>query len=148
MNAIAFLQNLWVRDPERILATLRKRDEEYRRQLIKQLLFAGGLTGKRLKIAFGPLIDQIIWEEASREIGGDSATICPPDPIHIQQVIEQLEPTVILAFGKVAQAAVLPLWAGPLIYAPHPAARQVDVSARLLQAATQLRAAQKAGPND
>lgn len=138
MITLAFLQNLWVKDPERVRIMLKKRDEDYRRQVIRQLLFAGGLTGQRLRAAFGDLCAQIIWEEASREIAGDAKTICTPDPVHIRAVLDQLQPNVVIAFGRVAGDAVSPFWPD-LIRLPHPAARQADTLEKLRAVATELR---------
>jgi hypothetical protein len=135
---VAFLQNLWAHDTERVKALLENRDEQYRRQIIKQLLFAGGLTGRRLRSTFGNLCEVIVWEEASREIAGNSHMICQPEPAHIQTVIDQLKPDVVIAFGRVAGDAVATAWPA-VIRAPHPAARQAGVVEKLRQIAAQLR---------
>lgn len=138
---VAFLQNLWVKDPDRVKALIEKHGEEYRRHLIKQLLFAGGLTGKRLRATFGDLIYQIDWEEASREIAADAKTICRPDLEHIQAVLDAYQPDIVITFGNVAFNAVAPLWKGKLIFSQHPASRRKYIVGHLHGIARQLREA-------
>lgn len=145
---LAFLQNLWVKDPGRLRKIFELHGEEFRRQCIKWLIFHGGLTGRRIKSAFGDeLVNRIVWEEASRVIAGDSRTICPPDPVHIKVCLETHKPKVVLTFGRIAAEAVRPIWDGYsaaasgdlLLCCPHPAARQADTIAKLQAAAGQLR---------
>lgn len=136
MIALAFLQNMWVRDPDRVRALIEKHGEEYRTRFMRQALFAGCLTGRRIKAAFGDeLLRTIHFEEASREIAGDSKTICPPDPDHIRKALALHQPRIVLTFGKVASDAVAPLWTGRLIQIPHPAARHPATVTRLRAAA-------------
>lgn len=135
---LAFLQNLWVKEPERARAILERESEEFRVQFIRRLLFHGGLTGKRIQQCFGDLTSIIIFEEATREISGDSKTICPPDPRHIAGCLDRYRPVVVLTFGKVASDAVAPLWKGRLLVCPHPAARQRDTVTKLQAAAEEL----------
>lgn len=138
MTAVAFMQNQWVRDPERVKALIARHGEPYRRRLIATALFAGCLSGRRLKAAFGDACRRIVWEESTREIAGDPRTVFPADPVHIQAVIAEIKPTVVLTFGRIAGAAVVPLWTGNLIASPHPAARQADTMERLRYASQQL----------
>lgn len=140
MKIVAFLQNIWVNNPDRARECIARRGEEYRRRLIAYALFSGCLTGKRLKAAFGEdLCKQILWEEASREIAGNARKVCKPDHAHIAAVLERERPDIVLAFGQMAGAAVAGLWHGPLIYAPHPAARQAYITHELRRAAQKLR---------
>jgi hypothetical protein len=132
--ALAFLQNLWLREPERWQDLV---NGERRAAIIRHLLFAYGcLTGRRIKACFGELLEHMIFEEATREIAGDSRTICPPDPKHIKACLEKYNPKVVITFGKVAEEAVRPVRQGwintsptapyysTFIACPHPAARQ------------------------
>jgi hypothetical protein len=133
---VAFLQNMWVRDPERAKALIERHGEDYRIRLMHMSLFSGCLTGRRIKAAFGDeLLKTIYFEEASREIAGDSKTICAPDPDHIRKVLEQRKPSVVITFGRVAFDAVSQQWKGALIRCPHPAARQADTLSKLNLAA-------------
>ena len=130
--AVAFLQNMWVRDPNRVKAMITKDGEELRSRLIEYSLFAGCVTGRRIKKAFGQeALDKIVWEESTREIAGDPKTIFPPDPAHIADVLKKHDPTVVITFGQIAYKAVKPLWTGALLQLPHPAARQPDTINRL-----------------
>jgi hypothetical protein len=147
-TALAFLQNLWVKDPAGWKKVL---DDPiaHRPNLIRHLLFDYGcLTGRRLKLIFGEeLLKHITWEEASREIAGDSKTVCTPDPEHIRACLEKYRPKVVLTFGKVATDAVRPVreewimtspvapdWS-TLIACPHPAARNPNAIGGLWRAA-------------
>ena len=138
---LAFLQNMWVKDPARVERDIARLGEDYRRRVIEWSLFAGCLTGRRLKAAFPPwILAKIAWEESTRQIAGDSKTIFPPDPGHITAALAAYRPLVVITFGKIAGDAVQALWAGPLIRVPHPAARQLDTFARLQAASRELRA--------
>lgn len=60
---VAFMQNMWVRDPARVRAIIDRHGEEARRKLIYQFLFAGCISGRRLKTAFGNLIETFaVWD--------------------------------------------------------------------------------------
>jgi hypothetical protein len=141
---LAFMQNMWVRDPRRVQAMIdRQPDEvkrrEFRSQIIKRLLFAGCKSGRVLRSVFGDWCDKIIWEEASPLIAGDSRTICPPDAAHINQALIYHAPSIVITFGKIAGDAVAPLWNNSqFIRAPHPAARQPDTRAKLMVARDRL----------
>lgn len=139
MKTVAFLQNMWVRDPDHARGSLATYGDRWWRRATYQFLFGGCLSGRRLKSAFGDLCQTIIWEESTREIAGDPRTILAPQPAHIRAVIDTEQPAIVLAFGRIASGAVGPIWAGPLIRCPHPAARQADTPARLQAAAGELR---------
>ncbi len=137
---LAYMQNMWVRNPESVRAAIERYGEGYRVRLIEKLLFMGCLTGRRLKASFGAgLLSVIQWEEASREIAGDAKTICAPDFEHINETLSAYQPTVVLTFGKVASDAVRLCWSGPLIQCVHPAARGADTMAKLQSAAAEFR---------
>lgn len=138
MTIVAFLQNMWVRNPERMKQAFERDGETLRRRMIEYSLFAGCITGRRLKSAFGNLCDEIIWEETTREIADNPRTIFPSQPEHIKSVLKEFNPDVVITFGKIAEAALKPLWVGVLICCPHPAARQFDVMEKLKLAAKQL----------
>jgi hypothetical protein len=124
MTIVAFLQNQWFKNPESIRA-MYERNPERREKLNKLFLFAGCLTGKRLRAAFGDLCNEIIWENASREIGGKSSANFKPDPAHIKAVLDKHKPDLILLFGKNATHGVTQHWSGPKIIYPHPANRSL-----------------------
>lgn len=137
MTILAFLQNMWVRDPERVKALVAKKGEGYRRRFIRYALFAGSLTGRRLLKAFGEdLCERIIWEECSREIGSYASAAFDADLEHMRAAIAENEPEVILAFGRTAREALAKIKAAayaPVIYGPHPAARGPETERELQQ---------------
>ena|ERR1700761_9019971 len=154
MKIVAFMQNQWFDEPDEVRAMLdRQRDcgeftqeqmrEKVRRRLIHYALFAGCLSGRRLKKTFGEMTQSIIWEEASREIGGHAASSFPADMDHIKAVLKEESPDVVLTFGKTATQAIevvrsltTPTW--EFIPCCHPAARHVTVEVDLLRAAEKL----------
>ncbi len=138
MTYVAFLQNMWVKDPARVRLMIEHHGEEYRLRVMKYFLFAGCLTGRRLRAAFGDLCEEIVWEQSTREIADNPKTIFPAQPEHIKAVLEHHKPDAVLTFGRIARDAVSPLWKGILIACPHPAARQPDTMAKLKAAAADL----------
>lgn len=88
MKILAIMQNQWFRDPaavEKVLA----RHPGKRNEFIKRFLFAGCLSGKRLRETFGDLCDAIVWEEASRNMANHSAGAYAADLAHIQASIDE-----------------------------------------------------------
>ncbi|HTH49541.1 MAG TPA: hypothetical protein VMB21_18650 [Candidatus Limnocylindria bacterium] len=137
---LAVMQNMWVKDPVRVRSQIEKHGPEYRRRLIAMALFMGCVSGRRLQKAFGEeLCSRIVWDESTRQIEGDAKTIPPSDPEHVQALLAELKPAVVLTFGKVAYERVAAFWKGKVIALPHPAARHADVPARLLEGAARLR---------
>jgi len=128
MKVLAILQNQWFKNPAKV-REIYERNPELRNRLIARFLFAGCLTGRRLRAAFGDLCDSIIWEEASPEIGGFSASRFIPDPEHIKAAIEKHEPEIVICLGKVAGDAVRSVCCKTnvrhpaVMFGPHPAAR-------------------------
>lgn len=146
MKVLAFLQNTWVRDVPRCEAILAELSVRDRRRVQQAWLFMGCLTGRRLKAAFGEDgVYDIEWDNASPRLGGVACSVFPPDPDHIRAALEEVQPDVVLVFGKVAEAGVAPLWNGPLLRGPHPAARGSEVPAMLRAMAVELAAIRKNG---
>lgn len=143
---LAFMQCMWLRDPEkhrRILASYDHdipRREKLRRRMIAYALFAGCKSGRVLKCVFGAeLCERIIWEEASREIGGESSAAFPADVDHILATILAEQPDCVIGFGKIACGGIedaLKRYPGLMSFvrAPHPAARHATVVAELDEA--------------
>jgi hypothetical protein len=124
---LAVLQNQWFRDPARMRATI-DRFPDSRRRIIHYALFAGCRTGKILKSVFGDLCDEIVWEEASPEIGGHASSYFPADHAHLQSVLDDVKPDVVLGFGRIATDALKVLVPqNKLITGPHPTARGDNV---------------------
>lgn len=152
MKILAFLQNQWFRDPAQAQAIYDRHPDQHE-QLNARYLFAGCLTGRRLQAAFGRgLCDQIIWENASPKIAGESAGVFPADPQHMAAAIARHQPDLILLFGRIARdgyVASLPfrssLFFDP-ICGPHPAARGGTVMNELRSMAGQIRLHSAAAP--
>lgn len=138
MKILAVMQNQWFRDPEAVRRIMGKRPQ-WRRQLIARFLFAGCRSGRVLKSVFGERINEIVWEEASPEIGGHASSAFPADPVHLRAVLDDVKPDVVLAFGKIASNALLDLVpAEKLVVGPHPTARGPDVMPLLRAMQNQL----------
>lgn len=127
---LAILQNQWFKDPDRV-RRLYDRYPDRRTAINRQLLFLQSKTGNILTSAFGQeLVDAIVWEEASPQIGGHSGAVFPPDRAHIAQAIADHQPDIVLAFGRMAHEGLYLLPAGPLwgkasVSYPHPTARHL-----------------------
>lgn len=140
MKVVAFLQNMWVREPHSVLSGIARHGEAYRVRAIRTFLFRGCLTGRRLKAAFGnELLAEIHFDETTREIADNPRKIFPAQPEHIQSVLKDYPPVAVLAFGRIAQRALRDIWTGKLIALPHPAARQSNTNQRLRAGAAELR---------
>jgi hypothetical protein len=148
---LAFLQNQWFDDPDGVKAMLARHDHEpvirerVRRRLIHYALFAGCLTGRRLKKAFGDLTSEILWEEGSRVISGNARDFHPPDAVHIRWTIIEEKPDFILCFGRANKPIIEAICPSSdksvrVIYMPHPAARQVTVPQALADGMASLQA--------
>jgi len=140
---LAFLQNMWVKHPERTKAAIARDGEEFRLTLMRMFLFMGCKTGRNLTKTFGDeLIEQITFEETTREIAGDANTIFPADLIHMRACIEKHQPKIVLAFGQIAHDAVSSMRtaADPWVYvsAHHPASRHPTSWNSLLAAAAKV----------
>lgn len=141
---LGLLQNQWVRHPDRVEAILLRRDAAFRRRYLGALLFFGSLTGKRLRAAFGDWCERIVWENASPVITAypHAHAIPAPDLDHVRRVLADIEPNIVLAFGKNARQAMQDIgWRGVLIRGPHPAARFPDIAIQLASMCRQLKGA-------
>lgn len=130
---LAFLQNLWVKNPVKV-QDMFDRNPERRNDLLRFLLFHGGLTGKRIKQAFGEdLAYEIIYEECTKEIANNPKTICKPDLKHIEESLLRIDPDLVITFGDIAYKSILKntVYGLTIIKAPHPAARQSDTVHKL-----------------
>lgn len=127
MNVVAFLQCLWLKDPVRGKESMAYMEKlGLREKFLARLLFHGGKSGRVLRSTLHHWCDRIIWEECTREIGGNSGAVFPPDHQHMREVICKHAPLYVLSFGKVATEAVEQLHLEGIVHIPavHPAARQ------------------------
>ena len=121
-----------------------------RQRFIRDFLFFGCLTGKRLDTAFEPVFGsewrwRIVWEEAHKDWGAVSNATFGYDVDHMRNVMAQYKPDVVMLFGKVAvdgfRAAALHEETDKrlvVIEAPHPAARGSNVVENLKRTAAKL----------
>lgn len=159
-TVVAFLQNMWFRDParmEKIYARYIEREEpgKGRQRFIRDFLFFGCLTGRRLVQAFAPHLGedfrwQIVWEESAPGFGSYSGANLGYSVPHMRGVLETHKPEIVLLFGKVAQAGFFDSASGigglergldslDLIVGPHPAARGETVPNALAEMASKLK---------
>lgn len=123
--ALAFLQNSWFKPgtPQRYIDMYRDDQRLHRRVL------AMSRTGQYLRNAFGPMYDEIFWDNASPAHGFDHSARHVADIIHMQDVVKRLRPHVVLLFGGVARAGYGKISENIVdiphitIYGPHPSAR-------------------------
>lgn len=132
MKVLAVLQNQWFHDPAQVKAII-ERTPAARRKIITRSLFAGCRTGRVLRNVFGvQRCSEIVWEEASREIGGEASSVFPADLAHLRVVLEEEKPAIVLGFGRIACDALAGLVNGfDLVVGPHPVARGLDTLPRL-----------------
>lgn len=133
MKIVAFLQNMWVRNPARVRRMLdRDTTGKLRERVLAHALFAGCLTGRRLRAGLGEeLCDSIVWEEASPVIADNPQDYHAPDPEHIRRVLAKHQPDLVLCFTKRGEQEILAACDCQVISAPHPAARSADVTEHL-----------------
>jgi hypothetical protein len=138
LKILAFLQNQWVNEPEKVAAMI-ARNPKTRPRIIKYALFQSH-TGHRLKQVFGDECIEWEWDNASPQIGGHSSSCFPADPEHIKAVLEEHRPDVVLTFGKVASDALKKTCNSfKLIVGPHPAARKDNILMQLEKMADSLK---------
>lgn len=159
---LAFLQNMWVKNPEscRKIVERHAHEPDFWNSWVRRLLFAGGLTGKRIIKVFGKeLAWEIIYDECTKEIAGDSKYCPKPDLKHIEEAIKKINPDIIITFGRVATKAVFDVTHSESCYgyqdirfdpyeqyehikflvAPHPAARQPEKINELNEVAEEIK---------
>lgn len=132
---VAFLQNQWFKDVERMEKIQASFIERFhpigREKFVETFLFYSCMTGKRIKHCFGEdLTEKIVWEETSMKMGGTASSVFKADYDHMLAVLAKHEPKIVLAFGKVASEACRSLeseglWSPgvTLMCGPHPVAR-------------------------
>lgn len=142
MKIVALLQNMWVRDPEKVRAMIaRDKTGELRGMIIQRALFAGCLTGRRLRSVFGDLCDEMVWDECSPVIADNPRDYHAPDQDHIRNVFKKHAPDAVICFSTAAHSIVKTIcneFGIAFIAAPHPAARHPDTMIKLRAVLNQL----------
>jgi hypothetical protein len=115
MHIVGFLQNAW---------SPMYAGEEWPRESWL-LALARSRSGQRLRILENELVPpHTIWYDNTTPIvGATSNSVVPPDARHIQCVLSNQYPDIVIAFGKQAAKALRSLCTCPLLILPHPAYR-------------------------
>lgn len=94
-KVVAFLQNPWFKpDTPNHVIRLYREDADYRRRVL-----ALSMSGRRLESAFGPFFSDIHWDNANPLHGNTPGHVSPPDLLHIERVLRELQPGAVLLFG-------------------------------------------------
>lgn len=151
MKILVFMQNMWVKEPEKVKQAIeRSKDPEAWNNWVKTLLFAGCITGKRIKQVFGDLVEDMIFDESTKEILNNPRDVPKADLEHMRNTILRIHPDTIITFGNHASKALEKIITSPypfyhiripkhIFNAPHPAARQPETMARLKRIAISIR---------
>lgn len=98
MKIVAFLLSpsdaVFSNQPAHVLDKYRD-DQVYHRKMLRQ-----SMTGNRLYQAFGDLYEMIWWDNVI-PVGGTE-----PDAKHVNKVIMEQKPDLILTFGKAAETTI------------------------------------------
>lgn len=124
MKILGILQNAWFKPgtSERLIKLYRE-DQKFHRKVL-----ALSATGRALRKMFGPLYEEIVWDNASQEHGSVRDHVSPPDPRHIAKRVAETRPDVVLLFGRQAEIgwdrmAEMTDYNVQVFRAPHPMAR-------------------------
>lgn len=100
---VAFMQNAWF--PEHI--THYHRELYQTDQAFHRVVLGKTMSGNRLKQAFGDKYYNLIWwDNAGPPAIGSSEIATPIDIKHVDKVINDHDPLLILTFGRKAEEAV------------------------------------------
>jgi len=103
MNIVAFLQNPGFKPgtPMTIVDKY-KSQQQFHRELLETTM-----SGARLKVAFGEYwFNRIWWDNANPNIPTYGMERLDPDILHIEKVIADQKPKLVLTFGKQAERGV------------------------------------------
>lgn len=121
MNILGLLQNTWADNSARVQATFDRATPKGRRAMIAYML-RQSRTGKRLVEVFGDWFNCIEWENASRVVTGYPGSRTVADLCHVQAILDEVKPSILLVFGKLARVAIAGCNTNAsLIIGPHPA---------------------------
>ena len=137
---LGLLQNMWVRDPAAARRLIERHGARGRRAMIRTFM-PRTASGRALRRAFGSLFERITWENAASVVAGRSDAAPPADHLHLRRIVEELQPDVVVAFGRIAVDACRAAKLSPLIEARHPSPRSAGRTAlpALTAAASELR---------
>lgn len=100
---VAFMQNPWFP-----VGTKREHVDRYRTdQEFHRRLLACTMSGTRLLQAFGPhMFEMIHWDNVAPEAAVEASGKTDVNPDHVEKVISEVEPELIISFGKLAEEAL------------------------------------------
>jgi hypothetical protein len=100
---LAFMQNPWFEPGTRPEITDKYRtDQEFHRRLL-----ARTMSGGRLLQAFGPdMFGKIWWDNVAPAAAFEAAGKTDVDAQHVERVINEVRPDLIITFGILAEEAV------------------------------------------
>ena len=102
MRVVAFMQNPWFQsDTDPAIIEMYRTNQEFHRRFLAQ-----SMSGRRLMQAFGPLYGEIWWDNASPDHVDEASGEQPASARHVEAVILDIRPALILTFGRVAERAV------------------------------------------
>jgi hypothetical protein len=130
MKILCILQNQWADNHDQILA-LHAKHPGRRNEIITRMLFRGSLTGQRIEMVFGDLMEQhaFIFDEASTVVTPSSKGNPPYNANHVRETITRVQPDAVITFGSSSRRAVedvrkakrLKIDLPPVIECVHPA---------------------------
>jgi hypothetical protein len=97
---LAFMQNPWFTPgTSKEIIDKYRTDQEFHRRLLARCM-----SGNRLLTAFGStMFNRIWWDNVAPTAAIEAAGITDVDPIHVETVITDQKPDLILTFGKLAE---------------------------------------------
>ena len=76
-------------------------NQEFHRRLL-----AGTMSGRRLRQAFGNLFNTIHWDNVAPAAAEEASGVTDVDMKHVERVIGEVKPQLILTFGNLAKGAL------------------------------------------
>lgn len=84
--------------------------------------FESSRTGRRLGLLLGDGLSSVrIMNVAGSAVGNGAHSVLQPNRAHVRRTLRRVVPLLVVACGRIAEAACAEAWAGPLVALPHPA---------------------------
>lgn len=111
MKTLVFLQNAW---------SAAYADRTWPRASWLRALHRSR-SGQRLSHLVGDL--DVEYHNTTPMVAREPSGVCPPDPVHIRDILRRSRPDVIVTCGNQARDAIAAVWYGAMLMVPHPAYR-------------------------
>lgn len=85
--------------------------------------FSTSRSGCRLSVMLGDNLKWCRYANTTPAVGRGPDSVLPPSPAHIRRVLKRVEPLVVVACGRQAEAVCSAEWPGDLLVIPHPTFR-------------------------